>query len=269
MEKKVQKIKFKNIGKFFSIFFCGVIVCLTFTLADFFSSLITVGGFTFTSSDITISKYSLYAVSTATSTTNSASAQYAETCKNQGGAGYIYISNAKFYIIASIYENLTDAKKVVSNLSENKINSEIINIEIPSISLNSNLSTQEKTTLENSINIFKNTYKKLYDIAISLDTGIITDVNARLNINGLASEIKTASDNFTTIFNSDSSTTFLNIKIKLSELCSIMNNLVNPNTNTPFTSQIKETYCNAIFLLKDLSESINWYLHYTTKKPMR
>ena len=257
MENQAKKRKFVNIGKIFTLVFCAVALGLTFTLADLFSSLITVGGFTFTNSDISIPKYTLYAVCTASASTNSSAEQQSSLCKSQGGAGYIYLTNNSFNIVASMYENEADAEKVVSNLKENNIDSNILNIEIPSISFNSSLTTQEKTTLEESITIFKTCYKKLYDLSISLDTGVMNEVNIKLSINQLSSDIKAVCNNFNTVFDSQINNKLLNIKLKLDELYNKMDSLINYTTSLPLTSQIKNTYCCSIFLLKELASALS------------
>ena len=225
------------------------------TLADFFSSLITVGGFSFTNSDISMSKYTTYAISTASVVTNASAKEEANICKNRGGAGYVYMADDKFYIIAGIYENEADAKKVAETLKTSNITSTIIQIDIPLISLKSSLSPQEKSTLENSITIFKTTYKKLYDISVSLDTSVISEVNARLAINELGSEISTATHNFNTMFNSQMNSELVNVKIKLNDLLSEIDQLIS-SSYTPFTSHIKNAYCSSLFLLKSLAESL-------------
>lgn len=248
-----NKKRLINFSKIATIIFCTLAVGLTFSLADLFSSLITVGGFTFTSSDISLTKYTTYAVCTKSATTQSSANEAASLTKQQGGAGYIYLSDNSFNIIASIYENKSDAEKVVSNLKENNVGSFIMQIDIPAISLNSNLSEQEKTTLENSIGVFKNTYKKLYDIAISLDTAIITEVNAKLSINKLGSDVLSEINNFNTIFGNSYTTEFLKIKTNLTKLSENINELISTSV-PPLTSHIKYAYCTAIFLLKDLAE---------------
>ncbi len=251
--KTKNKKKIISFSKILTIIFCTLAIGLTFSLADLFSSLITVGGFTFTSSDISIAKYTTYAVCTKSATTQASATEYANLTKQQGGAGYLYLANDCYNVVASIYENRPDAEKVVSNLKENNITSFIVQIDIPAISLNSNLTEQEKTTLENSINIFKNTYKQLYDISISLDTAIITEVNAKLTINKLGSDVLSQINNFNTIFGNTYNVEFLNIKTKLNKLSENINELISTSV-PPLTSHIKYTYCSALFLLKDLAK---------------
>ena len=250
------QVKIKKAGKFFAIIMSVLALCLTFTMADFFSSLITVGGFTFTSNSITLPKYNLFAVCITSANTKAQAEENANMCKMQGGAGYLYLYEGKFYIIASVYENESDADKVLTNIKNTNPHSTKINIQIDTISISSNLSSEEKTTLEKALNIFKDTYKELYDISVSLDTGVINEVNARLSVNSLGSGINTISSNFTTLFNAQMTNNFLNIKLKLNELSSTINNLINAPTTHPYTSQLKLAYTETLFIYSSLAQNL-------------
>lgn len=257
MKTNIKSNKLNKLTKFFTIITAIVLICLSVTMADLFSSLITVGGFTFTNNDITLNKYNIYAICTVSTETKAIADERSVSNKNQGGAGFIYMHNSKFYVIASIYENESDAIKVKDNLKESNQNVEILNIQIPSITLSSSLESEEKTTLENSLTIFKTTYKELYDISISLDTGVINEVNARLKVNELGSKINTISTNFTTLFNNQMSNNFLIIKLKLKELTQTIDSLINSSTSFPYTSKLKETYSKTIELYQTMANSLN------------
>lgn len=256
MKTQIKTRKMHFLSKFFTIFTAVVVICLTLNLADLFSSLITVGGFTFTNNDIVLSKYNLYAVCTNSAETQVQATEHANICQIQGGAGYNYMYDSKYYTIASIYENESDANKVLQNLKKTIQTACIVQIYINPISLSSNLSSEERTNLENALNIFKNTYKELYDISVSLDTSVTNEVNAKLQINALGSKISTISTNFTTLFNTQMTNNFLTIKLKLAELSSNLNELISSSSSQPFSSQIKSTYAKAVFTYKSLAESL-------------
>lgn len=248
--------KTSKLSKIFAITICTVAFFLTFTMADLFSSLITVGGFTFTSNDIYLPKHSLFAIYTATSNTQSTAETNAAICKNGGGAGYIYMDDKNFYIFASIYENEEDAKKVLSNIKPTYKTSDVLKIDILSINLSSNLETQEKKTMENCLNAFINSYKKLYDISISLDTSIINEINARLSINELGSDVSKLYSNFNTLFTSLTNSNLVRIKSALEELLNCIDYLIKNSNTEPYTSSIKNTYCEIVNIYKKLSEDL-------------
>lgn len=256
MDTAKQSKKFK-FSKIFTIILTLVVVCLSITMADLFSSLITVGGFTFTSNDLVLNKYTVYAICTSSSSSRAVADENASNTKTLGGAGYIFMQDSKFYVIASIYENETDAIKVKDSLKETNVSTEIITIYINPITISSNLADKEKSTLDSALNIYKKSYKELYDISVSLDTSVINEVNARLAVNQIASEITKTQTNFSTLFNSQISNDFLIVKLKLNELASAIDLLINCDTTKPYTSHIKECYCKIINLYKDLSDSLN------------
>lgn len=251
----MKKLKVK-ISKIFTGIFVFVAFTLTISLADLFSSLITVGGFTFTSDNLSLPQFTLYAVSTSSSDNKIIADEQAESCRKLGGAGYVYMTDSAYIIIASIYTTKADAESVKSNLIATKPNTTILEIKIPNITINGNLSTEEKEVIMNALGIFKNTYKKLYDISVSLDTSIITEINAKLNINQLCGEVNTVVNNFATMFKNSHLTDFIEVEKKLQELQTALNNLVDATATIPLTSHIKNTYCKAVFLYKNLAESL-------------
>lgn len=247
----------KNSGVFSRILTSLILIvslCLMISVADLLSSFITVGGFTFVSDEVTLSKFSIYALSTSNHQTLVLAEDDANNCIMQGGAGYIYIDN-NYYVIASMYENEADAEKVKTTLLETKPQAYILTINIPAINITSNLSSQEKNTLQDTLSIFKTTFQKLYDISVGLDTSVIKEINARLSVNELASTVTTTCDNFETVFLGTKSTNLLTIKKSINDLKDKIDLLVN-NSKTPYTSYIKYAYCETIFIYKNLAESL-------------
>lgn len=251
--KTSKKIKFSRI---FTISFCLVAFCLMLTMADFFSSLITVGGFSFAYDNINQNEYKVYAVCTNSYQEKVLASECCEQIKNQGGAGYIYMNESSYNIIAGMYENEADAKKVLSNILEKKPDANLITITIPQITINNNLSQQEKATINTCLSSFKNVYKKLYDISVSLDTAVINEVKARLEINEISSNTQKILNDFNTIFNGNVKTNLLTIKLSLESTIQYLSDLINSSTIIPFSSLVKECYCKVIMLYKNTAESI-------------
>ena len=247
--------KFK-ISKILTGVFVFITVSLMLSLADLFSSLITVGGFTFTSDSINVSNYNLYSISLFSNNNKLVAEEQSESCKKQGGAGYVFMTDNNYNIIASIYESKADAENVKANLINSKPNTNILEIKIPNIIINCNLNTQEKEIINEAFTIFKTSYKKLYDISVSLDTSIITEINAKFSINELFSTANNVVNNFNTIYSNSNLTNFIELKIKLQDLCKTLNKLMNAESDFPYTSYIKNTYCEIVFLYKSLAESL-------------
>ncbi len=224
-------------------------------MADIFSSLIAVGGFSFTNNETSYWGVSMYAVYTTSHTNKVQATESSESCKSLGGAGYVHLQNNTYYIIASIYENLEDAKKVKLNLIETKPSCDILELQIKKTTFSNNLKPEEKEVLNQSLSLFKNTYKKLYDLSVSLDTSIITEVNAQLSINEIGGEVSKVQNNFNTMFNDNLSSYLILIKTKLNSLNTTINNLINQKSYS-LTSNIKYAYSSVVFSLKSLSEEL-------------
>lgn len=245
----------KNVPiKIFSALVCAVAFALIVTMADLFSSLITVGGFSVVSDNITLGEYRVYAVCTANYKTKLLASEFCETIKSQGGAGILYMTNNEFYLVASMYDNETDAKKVLANIVDSKPEASIQTIVIPQIAISNNLSTQEKNTLGSCLGVFKNSYKKLYDISVSLDTVVISEVEARLAINELVSSAQTALGNFNTIFANSATTSLLKIRLGLEDAIKELTTLSNSTEAYPLTSLVKACYSNIILIYKNVAE---------------
>lgn len=249
-----MKHKTKIFNKIFTGFFCTVMVALMITLADLFSGLITVGGYSFAGENITTNELNLYAVYTSKHDTKLLADEMSETIQLQGGAGYVYMNKDSYYLIAGLYQTDADAQKVKQNLIASKPNCDVLKITIPSINISSNLTQEEKSTVNDSIDLFKDIYLKLYDIAVSLDTNVINEVNARLDINEITSNVNTILSNYTTLFDKNITTELLKIKLSLEEIKNYLKNLIDSSSILPFTSLVKETYCKIIVCYKNLCD---------------
>lgn len=255
MKKEKQKTKLFN--KIFTGFFCAIIIALTVTLADLFSGLITVGGYSFASENISTSEYTVYAVCTSFHDTKMLADEMSETIQLQGGAGYVYMNKQSYYIVAGVYQSMGDAEKVKQNLIASRPQTCIVSITSPAINLSSNLSQEEKITVLESLNLFKTIYKDLYDISVSIDTAVTNEVNARLQVNQLSGVINTTLSNYETLFSNSLTTDLLKIKLSLEDVKKCLNLLSESSSIIPFTSLIKETYCKVLVCYKNLCEGLN------------
>ena len=251
-----KKMKKNVFGKVFICVFCLVTFGLMLTMADFFSNLITVGGFSFAGDNINQNEYKVYAVCTSSHQEKIIASEGAEYIKQQGGAGYVYMNESSYNIVAGMYETEADAKKVLSNIIEKKPDASIVVITIPQIIISSNLGSQEKSAVSSCIGLFKSVYKRLYDISVSLDTAVINEVKARLEINDICSNAQKILNNFNTIFNGTLTTNLLSIKLSTEDIIGYLNELTNSTSSLPFTSLVKECYCKVIGSYKTMAESI-------------
>ena len=250
--KKSSKIKV------FSILFCIISLSLCISLAGVFSSLITVGGLkNITANDIKCPAFCVYAISLYKTSTKAQARELSEMVMRKNGAGYIYQGDDAFYVFASCYENKADAENVVKNLKENGTTSEIIELNFEEIVIKSDLTSQEKTTLNKALSSYKNLFKKLYDLSVSIDTKLYSEIESKVLLGDITSEQQKIKTNFETLFNSKLSSSLLEIKLSLLSVESILDNLADFSSETiPYTSQVKNTYFSILFQYKTLASKL-------------
>ena len=236
---------FKNSfgAKFFSVVCLIVCVALSLTLADFFSNVITTTAFSSTTGKIKGGSFSIYAIKLYSAATQAQANDLSANAKQKNCAGYIYMTNTEYMILASGYENLSDAEKVETNLKKSEIQCEIVTIDFPKLELSTNFSSTEKTTLENAVGIFRSLYKKLYDLSVTVDTNLSTEIESKLELANIISDFTKIKASFESIFNSRITTEILELKLSLANVNKILDNLSNFSDSTiPYSAQIKHSY---------------------------
>ena len=245
--------------KFYSFIIVALTFAITFVMADLFSSILTVGNFAFLPTQgIKSNKYTLYCLALyKTATIGEANTQVQEI-KLRGGAGYVYSANGMYYILASGYENKNDATKVQENLEVNQTTSEIIEMQIGEITVDMSLNGNEKTAMTNAINSFKTTYKNLYDISVSLDTGVKNLAESKLLITSELESLSAIKTSFDSSFVSKLTSEVFKIKLKLAEMVLLLQQLTENGADQKvlYSSYVKETYLKCVVLNKDLSKEL-------------
>lgn len=200
------------------------------------------------SSSVFFESQKLYAVSMANGKAENELENQKRELQKQNGAGYIYKHGDDLYLLASLYDNKNDAELVKTNLKQNGVESEILTIDFPEQKLEGNFNQDEKTILLNCLKAEFDTFKKLYDVAISLDTGVFDKTKAKLECNSIYSNIISIKTNFNTFFK-DKTSNLKTIENRLKKSEDLLSNLISENleldTQT-FSSLIKLTYCKLL-----------------------
>lgn len=248
---------FKKTSKISSVLFLILCLAVCLSLSEFFSSLITVGGFSsLASSNIKQQAFDIYAICLYETQTKASANEMSELVQKKLGAGYVYQTSNAFCVLASAYENLSDAQNVESNLKENGTQCKITKISFKELAIKENVLEQEKTALLSAVTSFFNTYKKLYDLSVSIDTNLYTEIQAKVILNDIISEQSKQKTNFETYFNSKLTTQLLKLKLSLSDLSQVLTDLSNfSSTQIPYSSMVKNTYIKVLFLYDELTKS--------------
>ena len=244
----MTKNKTRSSNKLFVIFvsiFC-IMLCISF--AELFSSLITTSGMSnIKDSEIKQNSFTLYAISLYSTETEALAKENAVLARRHGGAGFIWQGEDKFYVLASCYENNSDATKVKENLQTGGTTCEVIELKFDALAISSTVTGQEKTALEQSLQCYKNLYKQLYDLSVSIDTNLLTEIQAKVSLSDITSNFSKIQSNFNALLNSKLTASILEVKLSLENVEEILESLEQfSSSETPYTSMVKYSYFNIL-----------------------
>lgn len=243
-------------------FFVLTILCVGVCvfISHFFASIITTGatGIVANSNTSSSSEYKLYALSLASYTNKTQAEDYSNIVKKQGAGGNIYEKDGTYYVLASIYEKKNDAESVLKNLTEND-NAEIIEIKIDKVTLNDMSGSNLKKEYLDFLSDLKETYSKLYDISVSLDTAVYSETKSRIEMDNVKTTLQKSLDELS---NGTTSTDGVYYVIVKNSVQKIINNIAEAVEYTssdgfPLSAKIKNLYISIIFDVSDLVDSLN------------
>lgn len=229
----------------FSMIIVGVCICIS---CGYLLSTAALTSFQFTSS-ISSAPQTVFAISMKNTSVPAELEKDVQILQSANGAGFIYEKDGNFLLLASVYENLNDAELVKTNLKSNGADAEIVEIDLQKIVIDGNFNNEEKTVLSNAIKAKFETFKSLYDIAISLDTGVFDKQNAKLKCSAIYSSLLANKTNLDS-FLQDNNKKINDLKSNLTQAAEHISSLICENYSTAtqtLSSLIKETYCKILF----------------------
>ncbi len=233
---------------FLSLSIFVVCVCMCISCGYLISSaVLTSFGFT---STVSHQSQKVYAISLQKSENQNKVEENIATFQAENAACFIFEKDDEFFLLASLYENLNDAELVKSNLKASGAEAEIVEIEIPNKSIEGSFSSEEKEILSAALKANFEVFKQLYDVAISLDTGVLDKSNAKLECNKIYSSLISTKTNLETFFK-DNSAQIKSLKEDLSLSAENLLKLICEEYSCKaqtFSSLIKETYCKVLLI---------------------
>lgn len=231
--------------KFSFVLFVFLSICLCISCGQLISTaILTTFG---QSTTISTQNQIVYALSTRKSPLKSDIENQVSLLQSQNGAGFVFEQNEYFFLIASIYENVNDAELVKNNLKTNGVSSEILTISLKKQTIEGNFSADEKMLLNEALNANFETFKSLYDTAISLDTGVFDKAKAKLSCSEIYSKLIATKTKLESVF--DKNKQIDDLKKELDEACEILSELICENfesQNQTYSSLIKLSYCKIL-----------------------
>ncbi len=224
----------------------SLIVCLL--LANFLADMIIPSGAT--TGDISSQSEDLYFLSLAKSQVKSEAEALAPDYRKIGAGGFVWEIDGYFYVVSSAYSNKNDASLVQSSIKQTQnLESEIISVKFDSITISGNFSAEEKKSLGKALSAGINFYLSIYDIAISLDTGVYNEISAKLAVNSAHNTLAGVYADFSTIFPSVISSPLADIDAMLENMAKVSQKLCTGeaiSTGQTYSSLLKYRYLEVL-----------------------
>ena len=169
-----------------------------------------------------------------------------------GAGGFIWKNGEYYYVVSSAYANKNDAELVQNSIKLNQnLESEIFTIKFKSYSINGSFNGEEKKVIQKTLNGCQTFYTSLYDIAISLDTGVYNEISAKLAVNNASQTLATTYANFNTLYPNSPSSPYNEIN-KLNEKAVILSQKLSSgeriSADQTYSSLIKYRYLETLSL---------------------
>lgn len=242
---------------FFAFLFVIIVISVVIFFSISFSQFLTVSKVVNVNTNYIVTEKYVYGLSLGNFSKTEDANNFSDDLKKQGGAGAIYFEN-EYKVLSSIYPTINEAKSVQKNLKELGTESEIVKICLNPLNFNVNLSSNSQKILSESINLFYNSYKSLYDYSILFDKKEIDAIKAKENIFSLLERNKKIIEKYNDYFKTSSNVCILYTKIYLSKLNQIVSNLNNCDEKSNLSCEIKNSYCDVIFLYINFTNDIDF-----------
>lgn len=230
-------------------------LCCAIVLSTLFACIFAPNQLVASTNNVSSPAFNIYFVSTSKSAFEAESAQRGKDVMNQDLSGYVWEYENYFHVISSAYKNENDATLVKNKIVSDGGTAETISVSFPAIKISYPFSQDEKLVMNAALSSFKECYDKLFDISISLDTGVYNETAAMLAINNTLSTFSATEKNFSTLFAEQDSETINSIGEYLTcanESLSLLSNKTFITQSQTLSSLIKYRYCELLHLYYNL-----------------
>ena len=221
-----------------------------FILANFLARVIIPTNTT--TESISAPSYTVYLISLSKSQLKKESISRAKDFQTLGAGGYIWEEDKYYHVITSAYLNKNDAQLVQNNIKLNyALESELLSIQIKEHTIYGSFDAEEKKTLSKALGSCMAFYQNVYDISISLDTGVFDEMSAKIAVNDAYQTLATTFANFNTHYpepvpeNLDGLKTLVNSAVKIGQ---DLASGEKDNQNQPYSSLLKYRYIEMLEL---------------------
>lgn len=251
VKKKAKKRSFR---KFFA-FFMVLCSCATiFFVANAFSNILAFSTVSlYKAKSATAKSFNVFMININNFETESDAQKLASEIKLAGGAGYV-MYDFGYNVIASAYLSSSDAQGVLEKVKLTYENATVKLVEINRCELENIVDDEQENCVQQSLDLFKNTYKNLYELAIKLDTSQITSAEVKIELTTLLESASDISASFRNYSSKISDTSYSLAQAKINQVVELLNDLVESSlTSTRLSSLLKNAQITALMLQNELA----------------
>lgn len=254
-QKKQKKAKKKHkIPRLFA-FFMVLFGCATvFFVANAFSNILAFSTVSlYKAKSATAKSFNVFMINVNNFETEQDAKKFASEIKLSGGAGYV-IYDLGYNVIASAYLSSTDAQSVLEKVKLTYDTATVKLVEINRCELENIVDDEQESCVQNALDIFKNTYKNLYDLAVKLDTSQVTSAEAKVELTTLLEGASDISASFRNYSSKITDTSYSLAQAKINQVVGLLNDLVESSlTSTRLSSLLKDAQISALMLQNELA----------------
>ncbi len=198
------------------------------------------------------SELTLYMLSLSKSKVENEAKAIAPDFQEIGAGGYIWKHDDYYHVVSSAYINKNDAELVKNSIKINQnLDSEIFSVKFKPASVSGSFTGEEKKVVIKTLSIAQILYSSIYDISVSLDTGVYNELSAKLAVNSTANEISTTYANYNTLYPSQVTSPLQQIGQFAKSIVKISGELASDTRNSTaqtYSSHLKYKYLEALSL---------------------
>ncbi len=210
------------------------------------------------SENVNSNSFTLYMISLSKSKVEKESISRASDFQKIGAGGFVWYQDEYYHVITSAYLEKNDAILVQNSIKINQnLESEIITVSFPSIIINGTFNNDEKKVLIKALNSVYQYYNEIYDISISLDTGVYNEISARLAVNNVHHNLNNIIDDYETMF-INKNEILTNLKNMLNECLMVSQNLCSGvliSSNQTYSSLLKYRYLEILNIYNNFTQN--------------
>ena len=168
-----------------------------------------------------------------------------------GGAGYVYNSGEKYFLIASIYQTENDANSVAEKLTDYQ--TEIVKFKLENLILSAEYTSEQLTTLKYVLNQVNRAVIEISKITTSFDRGEILEGEAKQKLQIFGTSCQQDKESLSNAFPSCCDNIIAHAKIFCNQTVSYV---TSTNLSTNFSSDAKNLMIEIVVNFLDFQKNI-------------